>query len=146
MQIFEYENFTFSKQYQDDPVNTYNSRCREHKNNIDAIFTASIAALDFIKDKSPFSIKKLVDFRKTKKKLIRFKKMNINNQVNIYEIVNIFYNEFEQIKTNSLSGSESFFAYRLNNLLLKVKIDLIDNYENFVKIKFMPEKLVRRNG
>lgn len=145
MEVFEYEPQSSLKNYQNDSEASADKSKKEHRNNIDAIFTAGIDALDVIKAKSPFSVKKLVHFRKAKKKLIKFKKMNIKGEVDIYEILNIFYTEFETVETNSFSGSQKDFAYNLNRLLLKVKSDLTDNYESFVKMKFIHRGPNRRS-
>ena len=117
---------------------SFTIRKEQHKDNINAILTAGIDALDVIKMKTPFSLKKHQHFLKAKKKLIKFKEMNKGNDVDIYNIVNFFYHEFEDIETNQFSGKQKDFIYGLNNLMMKLKMDLTLNYEDFVKQKFKP--------
>lgn len=123
---------------------TFAIRNKNHKENIAAILIASIDALDVIRVKTPFSIKKYCHFLKAKKKLSRFKEMNKDEYIDIYNLVNFFYFDFEEIETNQFSGRQKEFIYSLNNLMLKVKNDLIQNYEEFANQKFIPHDKNRK--
>lgn len=133
MEIFE------GMQYFKSEVQYDNTKdLKQHRENIDAIFVAGIDALDVIKVKSSFSLKKYFYFYLAKRKLIKFKKINTNSDINIYQIVDLFYADFYLIKTNKFSGRQKDFVYSLNNLMSKIKNDLTENYEEYVKMKFSP--------
>lgn len=118
--------------------NSYTLRHLEHKESISAIFVAGIDALDAIKVKTSFSLKKSHSFAKAKKKLIKFKEMTQSENVDVYNIVDSFYHEFEEVETNNFSGRQKEFAYSLNNLMLKIKHDLTATCESFMKREFKP--------
>lgn len=121
-----------------DESSNFTLRHLEHKESISAIFVAGIDALDAIKVKTPFSLKKSHSFAKAKKKLIKFKEMSQNEKMDVYNIVDSFYHEFEELETNKFSGRQKEFAYSLNNLMLKIKNDLTATCESFIKREFKP--------
>lgn len=105
---------------------------------IDKILSAGFEALLWIKKKTFFSFKKIKYTRKILNKIDEYIKYNKDGNYNFGKMVKLINNNFVALNVNKFSKKQKAFADSVNNLLYKMKEDILSLYFFICGVNYGP--------